>query len=81
MIENDEIKSLLEKQPDIQFAKVEGDGYHYQITVVSPSFQNLSIVKRQQKIYALLTEWIAEGSLHAVSMKTLTPEEWEKKNG
>ncbi len=81
MIENNEIEALLKGQPDITLAKVDGDGYHYQITVVSPAFQNLNRVKRQQKVYALLKEWITEGSLHAITMKTLTPEEWENING
>lgn len=81
MIDNNKIETLLVEQEDIDLAKVDGDGYHYEITVVSPTFRNMSRVKRQQRIYALLKEWITEGSLHAVTMMTLTPEEWEKKNG
>ena len=81
MIENEKIEALLTSQSDISLAKVTGDGYHYEITVVSQSFQDLSRVKRQQKIYALLNDWISEGSLHAVTLNTLTPDEWEKRYG
>ena len=81
MIDNNTIQTWLINQSDINMAEVDGDGYHYQITVVSPAFQDLSKVKRQQKIYALLKEWIAEGSLHAVTLNTYTPQEWENKNG
>lgn len=81
MIDNNKIEMLLNNQPDISLAKVEGDGYHYQITVVSQIFKELSRVKRQQMIYKLLKDWISEGSLHAVTMKTYTPQEWEKQHG
>lgn len=81
MLDNNKIEALLTNQPDISYAQVEGDGYHYQVTVVSAAFDGLNQVKRQQKIYALLSEWIADGSLHAVTMKTMTPAEWENKNG
>jgi len=46
--------------------------------VVSPNFQGLSLVKRQQQVYAAATPWLETGELHALSIKSYTPEEWEK---
>ncbi len=49
-----------------------------QLTIVSEAFAGLSPVKKQQLVYQCLNPLIADGTLHAVNMKTLTPEEWEK---
>ncbi len=55
---------------------VEGDGQHFQATIVSREFAGLNRVRRQQRINALLRERFDSGELHALSMQTLTPEEW-----
>lgn len=52
-----------------------GDGYHFQLTVISEAFTGLRTVQRQQKVYAAVNDWIANGELHALTMKTLTPAE------
>ncbi|MBL8489232.1 MAG: BolA/IbaG family iron-sulfur metabolism protein [Rhodocyclaceae bacterium] len=55
---------------------VEGDGQHFQAVIVSREFAGLNRVRRQQRINALLRERFDSGELHALSMQTLTPEEW-----
>lgn len=52
---------------------VEGNGAR--ITVISPTFEGLSRVKRQQAVYAGVAPFISDGTLHAVSIRALTPEE------
>ena len=56
--------------------QVEGSGANYDITVVSPVFEGLRPVKKQQLVYGALNETIASGAIHAVNIKTFTPEEW-----
>ena len=56
---------------------VGGDGRHFEITVISTQFEGLRPVKKQQMVYAALNEKIADGTIHAVMMKTLTPAEWQ----
>ncbi len=56
---------------------VGGDGRHFEITVVSTQFEGQRPVKKQQLVYAILNDRIADGSIHAVMMKTLTPAEWQ----
>jgi acid stress-induced BolA-like protein IbaG/YrbA len=56
---------------------VGGDGRHFDITVVSAHFEGQRPVKKQQLVYAVLNEKIADGTIHAVMMKTLTPNEWQ----
>ena len=63
-------------QPD--HLEVTGDGSHFQVIVVSDIFENLKPVQKQQKIYALVSDKIADGSLHAISIKTYTQKEWQQ---
>ena len=72
---SEKVQSLLEAGLPGAKVTVESDGYHYNIEVVSEQFAGMSAVKKQQMVYAVLNEHIADGSIHAVNMKTLTPEE------
>lgn len=54
---------------------VDGDGQHFFATIVSPAFAGLSRVQRHQLVYAALGERM-RAEIHALSMKTLTPEEF-----
>jgi len=49
---------------------------HFKIIIVSEQFNGLSLVKRHQKVYAHTKEAMYEG-LHALSLHTFTPEEWD----
>ena len=53
-----------------------GDGQHFQAVVVSRAFAGKSRVQRHQLVYQALGERMRE-EIHALSMKTLTPEEWQ----
>ncbi|HSG87722.1 MAG TPA: BolA/IbaG family iron-sulfur metabolism protein [Pseudomonadales bacterium] len=56
--------------------EVEGGGGKFEVTVVGEVFDGLSPVKRQQLVYATLKEVIADGSVHAVTIRTFTPAQW-----
>ncbi|KAF0112946.1 MAG: regulator of penicillin binding proteins and beta lactamase transcription [Rhodospirillaceae bacterium] len=47
---------------------------HLRLEIVSERFRGLSRVARQQMVYALLASEMHE-RIHALSMRTLTPEE------
>jgi acid stress-induced BolA-like protein IbaG/YrbA len=55
--------------------EVIGDGQHFQALVVSKEFAGKSRIQRHQLVYAALGERMRE-EVHALSMKTLTPEEF-----
>lgn len=76
-MENSEIKKLLEEGLVCQHVEVEGDGYHYQVRIISEAFQDLNKVKRNQKVYQILGNYIQNGQLHALTINALTPKEWE----
>jgi acid stress-induced BolA-like protein IbaG/YrbA len=78
---NDSLEQLLRQDPAVHIAQVEGDGYHYQLLIVSDYFLGKTKVARQQWVYGKLKEHIASGRLHALTMKTLTKKEWEETNG
>lgn len=71
------LQSLLqERMPDADI-DVTGDGYQYEIRVLSDEFEGLLPVKRQQKVYSLINKEIQSGQVHAVRIKALTHREWQ----
>lgn len=74
----DEVKALLVAAiPDAEIL-VEGEGSKYTVTVVTDRFADMRPVAKQQLIYGPLNAHIASGEIHAVSMRTLTKEEWRR---
>lgn len=76
----DEIKAMLATHFPDAHIEVGGDGYHFDVLVVSEVFAGLTPVKKQQLVYAALNDKIIDGSLHAINMKVFTPEQWAQKN-
>ena len=58
-----------------EHVEVVGDGQHFQALIVSAQFAGKSRVQRHQLVYAALGSRMRE-EIHALSMRTLTPEEW-----
>ncbi len=71
-----EVEQLIKQQIDNIDVTVESDGYHYQVVAIGDIFSGLSPVKKQQLIYGCLNKYILDGTIHAVIIKTYTPEEW-----
>ncbi|MEE1895824.1 BolA family protein [Pseudomonas otitidis] len=75
-----EVKSLLEaKLPGTQ-VEVEGEGCNFQLNLISDELAALSPVKRQQQVYSHLNSWIADGSIHAVTMKFFSRAGWAERS-
>ena len=74
------VKGFLEsKLPAVQL-EVEGEGCNFQLNVISDELTALSPVKRQQQIYAHLNPWIADGSIHAITMKFFSSAAWAERS-
>jgi acid stress-induced BolA-like protein IbaG/YrbA len=56
---------------------VQGDGRHWQAVVVSSQFDGLLPVPRHRLVYAVLSPHMATDAIHAMSLKTYTPTEWQ----
>ena len=67
------VSVLLENHLQGCQVQVEGAGNRYDITVIGAVFEGK---QRQQLVYAGLAEQIADGSIHAVNIRTFTPEQW-----
>ena len=46
---------------------------HLQVTVISSEFNGLSLVKQHQLVYSALKEELASEAIHALALKTETP--------
>ena len=53
------------------------DGQHLEAIVISPAFAGLPLIKQHQMVMTPLKSALAT-SLHALTLKTFTPEKWEK---
>lgn len=62
--------------PDCEI-EVQNDGNRFLVVAVGDRFSDLSRVKRQQLIYAELNDLLAEGTIHALTIRAMTPEEWQ----
>ena len=73
-----QIENLIQAgMPDAKVT-VSGDEGKFEATVISNAFEGLMPVKRHRLVYATVREQIADGSLHALSIRPLTPDEHEK---
>lgn len=76
-MQTQEIERLIEAGLPGAEATVEGDGTHFNALVISPIFAGKTRIQRQQLVYDTVRSQLLDGSLHALSLKTMTPEEWQ----
>lgn len=77
-MDNNQIASQLKAELDLDEVHVTSDGSHFQIIAVSDKFDGMSRVKKQQFIYGPIKDKIADGSMHAISIKTFTASQWAR---
>jgi acid stress-induced BolA-like protein IbaG/YrbA len=77
MVTPESIQQGIEAGIACEHVEVAGDGQHFQAVIVSAAFQGRSRVQRHQMVYAALGGRMRE-EIHALSMKTLTVEEWQR---
>ena len=64
----------------VQVDNPQGDGEHFQVLIVSGKFQDKSMVEQHQMVYAALGGAM-RAAIHALALKTYTPEQWAKRGG
>ncbi|GHG93230.1 BolA/IbaG family iron-sulfur metabolism protein [Comamonas sp. JC664] len=71
---------ILEALPgsEVEVRDYTGTGDHYEARVVSPDFAGKAMVQQHQLVYAPLQQWLKSGELHALALKTYSPEQWKK---
>ncbi|HCL68262.1 MAG TPA: cell division protein BolA [Gammaproteobacteria bacterium] len=70
-----EVNTLLESKNTGWMFSVQGEGRNFQIEAVSEDFESMTRVKRQQAVLRLIADEIAAGTLHAITVMALTPDE------
>ncbi|MBE9139224.1 BolA family transcriptional regulator [Nodosilinea sp. LEGE 07088] len=79
MITPDQVSTMI--QAGLPDAKVEvqdltGGGDHYQVVVVSSQFAGRSLVQQHQLVYGAVREAMSSEAIHALALKTYTPDDW-----
>lgn len=79
MVSPAQVESMIkEGLPDaeVQVMDLTGGGDHYQVTVVSSAFEGKSLIQQHQMVYRAVQQAMSSEAIHALSLKTYTPETW-----
>jgi acid stress-induced BolA-like protein IbaG/YrbA len=77
----EEIKSTLEQAlpgSTIEMQDLTGGGDHWQVFIVSTAFEGKGLIEQHQMVYAALKDEMGDQRIHALALKTFTPEQWAK---
>jgi acid stress-induced BolA-like protein IbaG/YrbA len=80
MISPQQVEALIKAEiPDaqVQVQDLTGGGDHLQAIVVSSQFEGKSLIKQHQLVYGALRQEMASEAIHALALKTYTPERWK----
>lgn len=72
------IQELISAGLHCQQLEVTGDGHHFEALIVCKAFEGQRLIARHQMVYAVLGDRMKQ-EIHALSMKTLTPQEWAER--
>ena len=75
MVTPEEIKSLIEQNLAQSEVEVSGDGRHFDAVIVCAEFAGKTRIQQHQMVYRALGDKMEE-EIHALSMRTVTPEDW-----
>ncbi|MDY7013206.1 MAG: BolA family transcriptional regulator [Cyanobacteriota bacterium] len=81
MVSLEWVKSTIEATIPDAIVRVEdltGGGDHLQATVVSAEFEGKTKVKQHQMVYSALQDAMASEAIHALALKTYTPQTWSE---
>ncbi len=73
----EDVKTLIESGISGAQVQVQGDGDHFEATVISSAFEGKSMVQQHQLVYGSLGDAL-QGAVHAIALRTFTPEQWKK---
>ena len=78
-MQTQDIEHLIEERLPGARAMVRGDdGVHFEAVVISPAFVGKSLVQQHRLVYAALGERLAREEIHALALKTYTPDAWRQ---
>lgn len=73
----EDIQNAIEGAINTTFVLAESaDNVHFYVTVVSADFDGISKIKQHKMVKDLFSQQFADETIHAMSLKTYTPEKW-----
>ena len=81
MISPEEIKETLTKALPVSLVETQdltGGGDHWQLIIVSAAFDGKGLLEQHRIVNEVLKEPLADQRIHALSLKTYSPAQWEK---
>ncbi len=72
----EDVKDFIQQGLECEHIRVDGDGRHFEAVIVSKAFEGKGLLQQHRLVYQTLGERMEK--IHALSMKTLTPEQWAK---
>ncbi len=76
-MQSEDIKQMIEQGLAGARADVSGDGQHFEAIVVSDAFAGKTMIQQHQLVYKALGDKM-KSEIHALSLRTYTPEQWER---
>jgi acid stress-induced BolA-like protein IbaG/YrbA len=81
MMSPDSIRDIVRQalpDADIEVSDLTGELDHFRVVVISPAFEGKSLIERHQLVQQPLKPAVDDGRIHALTLKTYTPEQWRK---
>lgn len=74
----EQLQELIRNAVGAVEVRVQGDGDHFEATVVSPAFEGKTMVQQHQMVYAALGT-LMQKEIHALALRTYTPDQWSRR--
>ncbi len=79
MVTSEQVSTWIRAQlPDaqVQVDDLTGGGDHLQVTVISEAFAGKPLIQQHQLVYGAVRDAMSSEAIHALALKTYTPERW-----
>ncbi len=80
MMQDDVKQRIQAALPDAE-VRIEGQDCSLNAVVISASFEGQGLLARQRAVMATVQDLVSSGALHALGLKTYTPEQWQTQQG
>ncbi len=75
-MKSQQVKQMIETGLPGAVVIVEGEGDHFEATIIYQDFTDKTKVQQHQLVYGTLGDSMQTAAIHALSIKTYTPQEW-----
>jgi acid stress-induced BolA-like protein IbaG/YrbA len=79
MVSSEQVVTMIQSGlPDaqVQVNDLTGGGDHFEVTVISTEFAGRTLVQQHQLVYRAVQSAMSSEAIHALALKTYTPESW-----